>query len=108
MAGVVEKMNPRKPGALSIKRDTQRGNQRGRTIEINELTLSEVKEDAIRFALATNRRDISNVLNYIERSGISRDPDCMVRVFLSEYVPDNLRNYSEGVASISEEGEIDE
>lgn len=272
MTGVVEKLNPRKPSALSIKRDAQRGDQRGWTIEIKELTLNEVKEDAIRFALATDvayqinagkeasiyvayhrehpiilkafrfwqtsqarkskgffapgrmqvlaakeydlllacfkagmhvptpigrvgnyltqrfigdklepapqlrtvdlddpesvldqvlddylvmyrdvhyvhgdlsafnilwwrntpwiidmpqacpvnpwsdmkqvesllRRDISNVLNYFKRYGISRDPDYIVRVFLSEYIPDNLRNYSEEVASVAEEGEIDE
>jgi serine/threonine-protein kinase RIO1 len=54
MTGVVEKLNPKKPSALSVKRDAQRGTQRGRTVEIRELTLSEVKEDAIRFALATD------------------------------------------------------
>ncbi|MFW9958242.1 MAG: RIO1 family regulatory kinase/ATPase [Candidatus Odinarchaeota archaeon] len=54
MTGVVEKLNPKKPSALSMKRDTQRGTQRGWTVEIKELTLSEVKEDAIRFALATD------------------------------------------------------
>ena len=54
MAGVVEKLNPKKPSALSIKRDTQRGDQRGWTVEIRELTLSEVKEDAIKFRLVTD------------------------------------------------------
>ena len=53
MAGVVEKLNPKKPSALSIKRDAQRGNQRGWTVEINEITLKEVREDAIKFGLAT-------------------------------------------------------
>ena len=54
MTGVVEKLNPKKPSALSVKRDAQRGTQRGWTVEIKELTLSEVKEDAVRFALATD------------------------------------------------------
>lgn len=54
MAGVVEKLNPKKPNALSRKRDAQRGNQRGWTVEIKELTLSEVKQDAVRFGLATD------------------------------------------------------
>jgi RIO kinase 1 len=54
MTGVVEKLNPKKPSALSMKRDTQRGNQRGWTVEIKELTLDEVKEDVVRFALATD------------------------------------------------------
>ena len=54
MAGVVEKLNPKKPSALSVKRDAQRGNQRGWTVEINEITLSEVREDAIKFGLATD------------------------------------------------------
>jgi serine/threonine-protein kinase RIO1 len=52
--GVVEKLNPMKPGALSFKRDGQRGSHRGWTVPISEITLSEVKEDAIRFGLATN------------------------------------------------------
>ncbi|TFG32671.1 hypothetical protein EU527_09545 [Candidatus Thorarchaeota archaeon] len=54
MAGVVEKLNPKKPSALSIKRDAQRGNRRSWTVEICELTLREVKEDAIKFGLATD------------------------------------------------------
>ncbi len=54
MVGIVEKLNPKKPSALSIKRDAQRGNQRGRTVEISEITLSEVREDAIKFGLATD------------------------------------------------------
>lgn len=53
MAGVVEKLNPKKPSALSIKRDAQRGNQRGWTVQINEITLDEVREDAVKFRLAT-------------------------------------------------------
>ncbi|TFG33183.1 hypothetical protein EU527_08525 [Candidatus Thorarchaeota archaeon] len=54
MAGVVEKLNPKKPSALSKKRDAQRGDQRGWTVEIREITLSEVKDDAIKFRLATD------------------------------------------------------
>ena len=50
----MEKLNPKKPSALSVKRDAQRGNQRGWTVEINEITLSEVREDAIKFGLATD------------------------------------------------------
>lgn len=53
MAGVVEKLNPKKPSALSVKRDAQRGSQRGWTVEINEITLDEVREDAVKFGLAT-------------------------------------------------------
>ncbi|MHA2236439.1 MAG: RIO1 family regulatory kinase/ATPase domain-containing protein [Candidatus Thorarchaeota archaeon] len=53
MAGIVEKLNPRKPDALSMKRDAQRGNKRGWTVQINEITLEEVKVDAVKFGLAT-------------------------------------------------------
>ncbi|MHA2025502.1 MAG: hypothetical protein ACW98U_06330 [Candidatus Thorarchaeota archaeon] len=53
MAGVVEKLNPRKPDALSVKRDAQRGNKRGWTVQISEITLDEVKEDAVKFGLVT-------------------------------------------------------
>jgi hypothetical protein len=59
MSPVVEKPNPRKLSARSIKRDAQRGNKRGSTVAINEITLDEVN------------------------------------IFLSEYVPHNLRNYGE-------------
>lgn len=54
MTGVVEKLNPKKPSALSVKRDAQRGDQRGWTVEICEITLSEVKEDAVKFGLVTD------------------------------------------------------
>jgi serine/threonine-protein kinase RIO1 len=54
VTGIVEKLNPKKPSAVSVKRDAQRGIQRGRTVEIKEITLSEVKDDAIRFALASD------------------------------------------------------
>ena len=50
----MEKLNPKKPSALSVKRDAQRGNQGGWTVEISEITLSEVREDAIKFGLATD------------------------------------------------------
>ncbi len=53
MAGVVEKLNPKKPSALSIKRDAQRGNKRGWTVQISEITLDEVKNDAVKFGLVT-------------------------------------------------------
>ncbi len=53
MSPVVEKLNPRKPSALSIKRDAQRGNNRGWTVAINEITLDEVRNDATSFGLAT-------------------------------------------------------
>ncbi|MHA1481487.1 MAG: RIO1 family regulatory kinase/ATPase domain-containing protein [Candidatus Thorarchaeota archaeon] len=54
MAGVVEKFNPNKGSALSRKRDLQRGTQRGWTVEISEITLEEVRQDAIQFGLATD------------------------------------------------------
>jgi serine/threonine-protein kinase RIO1 len=53
MSPVVEKLNPKKPSALSIKRDGQRGNKRGWTVAINEITLDEVRTDAVNFGLAT-------------------------------------------------------
>jgi RIO kinase 1 len=53
MSPVVEKLNPRKPSALSIKRDAQRGSKRGWTVAINEITLDEVRDDAVKFGLAT-------------------------------------------------------
>jgi RIO kinase 1 len=43
------------------------------------------------------RRDIVNLLSYFKKYGIRRDPDEIVKVFLSEYVPHNLRNYDETV-----------
>jgi len=53
MSPVVEKLNPRKPSALSMKRDAQRGNKRGWTVAISEITLDEVRNDAVKFGLAT-------------------------------------------------------
>ncbi len=44
------------------------------------------------------RRDIVNLLSYFKRYyNIRRDPDHILGVFLSEYVPDNLRNFEEDV-----------
>lgn len=44
------------------------------------------------------RRDIINVLTYFRRHyDIRRDPDYILNVFLSEYVPENLRNFEEDV-----------
>ncbi|MHA2384362.1 MAG: RIO1 family regulatory kinase/ATPase domain-containing protein, partial [Candidatus Thorarchaeota archaeon] len=40
------------------------------------------------------RRDIVNVLQYFKKYGIRRNLDEILNVFLSEYVPHNLRNYS--------------
>lgn len=54
MAGVVEKFNPKKRSSLSTKRDLERGQKRGRTVPIREITLPEVRQDAIRFGLATD------------------------------------------------------
>jgi RIO kinase 1 len=60
LTNVVEKLNPKKPSALSVKRDLQRGDQRGWTVEIKELTLSDIRKDAIGFGLAT---DVSHQMN---------------------------------------------
>ncbi len=40
-------------------------------------------------------RDIENTLSYFEGYDIHRDPEHILEVFLSEYIPDNLRNYRE-------------
>ncbi|MFW9888540.1 MAG: RIO1 family regulatory kinase/ATPase [Candidatus Thorarchaeota archaeon] len=40
-------------------------------------------------------RDIRNVLDYFESYDIHRDPEHTLEVFLSEYIPENLKNYSE-------------
>jgi RIO kinase 1 len=60
VAGVVEKLNPRKPSALSKKRDAQRAGKAGRAVEISEVNLEEVRQDAIAFGLAT---DVSFQMN---------------------------------------------
>lgn len=54
MAGVVEKFNSDKRSKLSTKRDLERGQKRGRTVPIRELTLNTVRQDAINFSLATD------------------------------------------------------
>jgi RIO kinase 1 len=54
LTNVVEKLNPKKPSALSVKRDLERGEKRGWTVEIKELTVSEIKRDAVSFGLATD------------------------------------------------------
>ncbi|MHA1960249.1 MAG: RIO1 family regulatory kinase/ATPase domain-containing protein [Candidatus Thorarchaeota archaeon] len=55
VAGLVEKLNPKGKGsALSRKRDAERGTRRGKTVEIREITLEEVRADAVRFRLATD------------------------------------------------------
>jgi len=46
-------------------------------------------------AEALLRRDLKNVLGYFESYGIYRDAEHILSVFLSEYIPNNLRNYRE-------------
>jgi RIO kinase 1 len=41
------------------------------------------------------KRDIINVLSYFKRYGVQGDPDHILKGFLSEYVPNNLRNSRE-------------
>ncbi len=49
-------------------------------------------------AVSLLRRDITNVLSDFKRYyGIRRDTDKIVEIFLSEYVPENLRNFDEDV-----------
>jgi len=48
------------------------------------------------------RRDIKNVLSYFESYEIYRDVEQIVNVFLSEYIPKNLRNYRD----LAEGGEL--
>jgi serine/threonine-protein kinase RIO1 len=40
-------------------------------------------------------RDIKNVLAHFETYDIYRDPDHILEVFLTEYIPENLKNYRE-------------
>ncbi|MCF2136338.1 MAG: hypothetical protein K9W43_03775 [Candidatus Thorarchaeota archaeon] len=49
----VEKFNPHKRSALSFKRDRQRGGRSGRQVAIREITIDEVRRDALEFGLAT-------------------------------------------------------
>ena len=60
MSGVVEKFNPNKPSALSKKRDLQRAGKAGRAVGISEITLEDVRQDAIAFGLAT---DVAHQMN---------------------------------------------
>ncbi|MFW9845817.1 MAG: RIO1 family regulatory kinase/ATPase, partial [Candidatus Thorarchaeota archaeon] len=41
------------------------------------------------------RRDIRNVLSYFKQYGIQRDSESIFEQFLSEFVPENLKNYRE-------------
>ncbi|MHA2208436.1 MAG: RIO1 family regulatory kinase/ATPase domain-containing protein [Candidatus Thorarchaeota archaeon] len=52
--GVVEKFNPKKASALTSQRDLVRGHRRGRCVPIHEITLEEVRENAVQFGLATD------------------------------------------------------
>ncbi|MDF1540333.1 MAG: hypothetical protein P1Q69_15670 [Candidatus Thorarchaeota archaeon] len=54
MAAPVEKFNPLKPNALSQKRDSARAATRGKKLQISEVTLEDVRQDAMQFGLATN------------------------------------------------------
>ncbi|MHA1768279.1 MAG: RIO1 family regulatory kinase/ATPase domain-containing protein [Candidatus Thorarchaeota archaeon] len=54
MPGVVEKLNPNKPSALSVKRSVARAGRPGRLVKISEVSLEEVRRDAISFGLATS------------------------------------------------------
>jgi serine/threonine-protein kinase RIO1 len=54
VAGTVEKFNPKKTSALSWKRDGVRGSKRGWTVGIKEITLEEVRDDAVSFGLASD------------------------------------------------------
>jgi RIO kinase 1 len=51
---VVEKFNPKKASALTSQRDLVRGHRRGRYVPIHEITLEEVRMNAIQFGLATD------------------------------------------------------
>ncbi|MGQ4910690.1 MAG: RIO1 family regulatory kinase/ATPase [Candidatus Thorarchaeota archaeon] len=54
MPGVVEKLNPNKPSALSVKRSVARAGRSGRLVKISEVRLEEVRRDAVSFGLATS------------------------------------------------------
>ncbi len=53
MGAPVEKFNPLKPSALSQKRQNERGSEWGKKVKISEITLEDVRQDAIQFGLAT-------------------------------------------------------
>ena len=52
--GVVEKFNPLKGSALSRKRAEATDGKWGKKVEINEINLEEVRQDAITFGIATD------------------------------------------------------
>ncbi len=54
MTRIVEKFNPHKARAITQKRSTEREGRRGKSVEINEITFREVKNDAITLGLATD------------------------------------------------------
>jgi serine/threonine-protein kinase RIO1 len=43
------------------------------------------------------RRDIWNILSFFGKLGVTRDTDEILRVFLSEFVPSNLRHFEESI-----------
>lgn len=51
------------------------------------------------------RRDIKNVLKYFEEYDIQRDTENIVKVFLDEYTPSNLRHFDEDPRDLMESGE---
>ncbi len=53
VSGIVEKFDPRKPSALSRKRDALKSTQESRQVRFQEISLEEVKTDAVEFGLAT-------------------------------------------------------
>lgn len=53
MGAPVEKFNPLKPSAMSQKREAECGSAWGKKVKISEITLDEVRQDAIQFGLAT-------------------------------------------------------
>ncbi|MFW9954910.1 MAG: RIO1 family regulatory kinase/ATPase [Candidatus Thorarchaeota archaeon] len=54
MGAPVEKFNPLKSSALSRKRESAKGSKWGKEVEINEITLEDVRQDAIQFGLASD------------------------------------------------------
>ncbi len=48
--------------------------------------------------VAILRADIHNLLQYFQRYGVSRDPNRIVRIFLDEYIPRNMRYFDEDLS----------
>lgn len=69
MGGFVEKLNPRKPSAISRKRHGETEGRWGKEVEISEITLDEVRRDAISFGLAT---DVEYQMNAGKEASIFR------------------------------------